>query len=776
MSNKEIQTYSFWSLLQKYSIEVPKIQRDYAQGRENRKTEIIRNNLVTAFFNAIEKKDNENLNLDFIYGSIDANNKLTPLDGQQRLTTLFLLHWYLATISGNLNIENKNTLLKFTYETRLSSRRFCDALVSNEVRISNTTKLSSQISDTTWFYFTWKKDPTIKAMLTMLDTIHTKFKGQLGFWDQLINNNPIEFEFLPLNKFNLSDELYVKMNARGKALSDFENFKSWLDEKLELKTSSEFKKDWSLKLDTIWTDLFWNNDDKDNSIDEEMISFFRGIAMFNYIELFEVNDKNRKEFEKRVAELNDYNQYISNEEFETLLFKEIETVTNSKNNIFESINCFLDFYYNNEENVLNIIQKIFFWNELDNNIFLQFIQKPTYSQRILFFGLFKYILKHKGNSDTFTNSKNEFIRFFRILRNLVENSEITPTNIKNVLISIDKLVNSENILTFLSDKNIQLQGLDGMQVTEEQQKATLILQNNDWETEIIKAENHLFFKGNIGFIIEFSESNLEKFKNYFNILELIFDKDGNKFLNKNIFQRALLTKGDYTKNGYKLLNSVKEWKFYLKQSFDKLDNLKKLLDDNSINLIDLSNSFQDIIDNYLSIDTNINKYIWRFNLIKHPIIWSVSEYKYLRRNPEVGDVSIRRKERNHYNDNLPINSFREIILSKLLDSNSNFKLIQPSDKLDINFQTNRIVKSDINFYKNDWVGICLENSEDFFPVIYFHNVNSLEFGIRKKNFKINHNKFELKQNIIDELNLEFLGDENVYWEYYKFIDYSKKKK
>lgn len=33
------------------------------------------------------------INLDFIYGNLDGDTFL-PLDGQQRLTTLFLLHWY----------------------------------------------------------------------------------------------------------------------------------------------------------------------------------------------------------------------------------------------------------------------------------------------------------------------------------------------------------------------------------------------------------------------------------------------------------------------------------------------------------------------------------------------------------------------------------------------------------------------------------------------------------------------------------------------------------
>ena len=79
-------------------------------------------------------EDKPNRDLDFVYGSLRKINGKTdfiPLDGQQRLTTLFLLHWYLYQISDNdiLKKEFKSNLLKddksmFTYETRSSSSRF----------------------------------------------------------------------------------------------------------------------------------------------------------------------------------------------------------------------------------------------------------------------------------------------------------------------------------------------------------------------------------------------------------------------------------------------------------------------------------------------------------------------------------------------------------------------------------------------------------------------------------------------------------------------------
>jgi len=76
------------------SIEIPIIQRDYAQGREDTDTVAIRRDFLDVLISALTTTDS--VGLDFIYGEV-ADGVLKPLDGQQRLTTLFLLHWYVAS-------------------------------------------------------------------------------------------------------------------------------------------------------------------------------------------------------------------------------------------------------------------------------------------------------------------------------------------------------------------------------------------------------------------------------------------------------------------------------------------------------------------------------------------------------------------------------------------------------------------------------------------------------------------------------------------------------
>ena len=106
---------SFWKFIGNYQIEIPIIQRDYAQGRLGK--EYLRNNSLGNLKQALDYQLPESaLKLDFVYGSEDEG-KLSPLDGQQRLTTLWLLHWYVALRAGKLE-EASVRLRNFTYETR----------------------------------------------------------------------------------------------------------------------------------------------------------------------------------------------------------------------------------------------------------------------------------------------------------------------------------------------------------------------------------------------------------------------------------------------------------------------------------------------------------------------------------------------------------------------------------------------------------------------------------------------------------------------------------
>ena len=114
------QSYSFIDIFEKGQINeivIPLIQRDYAQGREEQSVNVVRKRFLNSLYSAITETP---ICLDFIYGDINDKGVLTPLDGQQRLTTLFLLHYYVAK-KENVEEEKCAFLRRFSYETRYSA-------------------------------------------------------------------------------------------------------------------------------------------------------------------------------------------------------------------------------------------------------------------------------------------------------------------------------------------------------------------------------------------------------------------------------------------------------------------------------------------------------------------------------------------------------------------------------------------------------------------------------------------------------------------------------
>lgn len=246
-------------------VVIPKIQRAYAQGRKDARSTRTRTKFLDAIFQAVI--DNHPLTLDFVYGKND-NGFLVPLDGQQRLTTLFLLYWYASRKSG----ENCEFLSHFSYDTRYSARDFISRLLTYYPDWE--APLSASIADEAWFPLDWKFDPTIEGMLVMLDAIDEKFKDIDNLLTALDN---IKFYFLPIQEMGLTDDIYIKMNSRGKPLTDFEHFKAEFEKALKAVNESIAKRIIQ-KIDVAWTDFLWPYRGENNIIDDQFLRYFRFIC------------------------------------------------------------------------------------------------------------------------------------------------------------------------------------------------------------------------------------------------------------------------------------------------------------------------------------------------------------------------------------------------------------------------------------------------------------------------------------------------------------------
>lgn len=258
-----IANHSLREFLDKYAaVEIPILQRDYAQGRLDLQTKGINRkgeNFIRVLFNAL--REEKGLCMDIIYGSIETRDDdhpeektFIPLDGQQRLTTLWLLHWYLSQWEERSE-EIAPLLQRFTYATRSTARDFCQRLCSLRLTQDELANPLEYFSERMWFTSKYSYDPTIQAMLNMLNAIAKEQHKQPVSFDLL---ESLQFRSFDIGAYELTDELYIKMNRRGKQLESIENLKADFVGYLK-KIGHDFSKpdSYDRKLDHEWADMAW---------------------------------------------------------------------------------------------------------------------------------------------------------------------------------------------------------------------------------------------------------------------------------------------------------------------------------------------------------------------------------------------------------------------------------------------------------------------------------------------------------------------------------------
>jgi hypothetical protein len=640
MSNNEFNSKesSFFQLIGETKIEIPIIQRDYAQGRKSEKR--IRNNFLDALL--LATKDQNKLELDFVYGSTGTGT-LQPLDGQQRLTTLFLLHWYTVCKENKLN-NNEDMLKKFTYETRASSRSFCTQLVLNGIDFNNllpadkdkNNRISNTIKDAPWYFLAWRRDPTITAMLNMLDAIDEKFKNSDPIWEKLVDENRITFQYIELKNFGLSDDLYIKMNARGKPLTTFENFKAKFEQHITLKgwEDDNDKLKFSSNIDTSWTDLFWNHRDSENKIDDAFIKYFAGQAINLYAQNLHI-EHDQSAYDATLVQLQKKTSHkVTNDAVNReLIEKRIEKLFNSPNDLepkdflqksdLEYLKDSLVIYSNkasqfDPQNIGNLS----LWDYCSNStLFKEFIKVDgltTYKQRVLFYAQTAYFLASDHNSISLAN-------WLRVVRNIVQHATIDSAGTFIGAIGLIKELSygCTDIYEFLASKSI-VSKFASSQVNEEVQKSRIIKRDLLNKDTIHSTEDTNFCKGRIDFALycidsadDHSEFNPAKLNEVKNVIKEHLDADDIT----NDFRRALFTIGDNSFYNYWsswsyntetvkrcMIENITDLKSFAYRN-ESRDYLKTLV--NKLNEKEL----KEIIDDFEPLGDTPN---WKVRLIKEP--------------------------------------------------------------------------------------------------------------------------------------------------------------
>lgn len=508
---------------------IPEIQRDYVWGNN----EIV----LRRFLNNIFNNNKKELDIGFFYEYKVYQNKeiYALIDGQQRITTLVLLYWYLG-VDGNC-IRN------FKFKVRENCNNFLENLLKvkiDDIKKINVESISEKIKNCIWYLSIWDNDPTVKSMLKALDIIENEF-NKITKEDIKSNiEKNIIFTCLTNDDRNVEKE-YISLNARGRELEKYEELKAILVEDMKDRNK------WLEKWEKNWQDILWEckgveADDTDNMWNA-VLYWARDIFVIeNNIckpNLEKENNKNKK------GEIDfDFELISIKDEYKNDLLK----IINKNKDSFQK-KCQFD-----DENKVIDIYTIIAGGKKDS-------YKLGNGQRALFYGLL-YLVKSKYNiknvesinsiGDLTINENDEILEKIRVFRNLIQNSYIDSSNLKNAVESL-KLLAEKTIDNNFNEllKNKKIKGIDLEQRYEEALKLDIFKQYPKHKDIILKIENDTLFNGKIKdiFIIMLSDNILDVKKNY--------------------EAKTLFTKC----NNYKILSNMKEkYLIYLFEKYKEIDD------------------------------------------------------------------------------------------------------------------------------------------------------------------------------------------------------------
>ena len=600
---------NLFALLSRYRVVIPGIQRHYVQGANNPKAESVRKQFIKEIFTAIEKKQNE-FNLHFIYGPINTNGEdsFVPVDGQQRLTTLWLIARYAVEKAEPSNCKDLLRLLsRFTYEDRINAKRFCQALTCEDSRWDITQDPNPDILCQDWFVDYWKEDETVASMIRMLSTIHEEWnKHQDSITAEDILEaiaSKIRFE-LKIDAFG--DDIYMKMNARGLQLTQWENFKAKFSEDL----CEDKKESWDKEMEEL-SNLFFTCSGEHELPDN---AFF---ALYARIMAYEAK-KTGVDCGNGIKELADYKKwnhielpFVPYSDFSGIM-QGIQDIRNEPiaSTVAETCVKMIKTVLASAQNIVPYFG--------DSKLFDTFFHPQNGNELDFTLCCYEYFKKFV-NEDVDTS---HFLKALRLMWNILENEDRQYENPDYRVELIKKIID-------LGDQTLYSPQIKEIEKAPEQaiEEAEKAIHCNDqsmpsdwneerlgtwsnWNDAIEKAEECAFFHGSIRFLYEKNSNE-----------ETTWEKFATKLSNcKNLFTKDGLSEEKKVKANQVLISHCENWiNLIRKPVFDTdKESWKQVLTD--VKLSEYVNGLllspNEIVDNHNGIiQILIDDAIWK-NLIK----------------------------------------------------------------------------------------------------------------------------------------------------------------
>lgn len=572
----------------KNKIIIPDLQRDYCWGDKawdkdvEKHTELI-SGFVDNLIDMFKKSPNDNLTLGLIYGYESPKNHIQLCDGQQRITTLFLLLGMLNRLSENkfikLLISEKELLHDdkepyLQYSIRESTLYFlsdlvCEFFLKKEVRIED-------INSSKWYFSEYDQDASIQSMLAAIKTIEKKISQKIDYerFGNFIANN-LQMLYYDMGDRTRGEETFVIINTTGEPLTATENLKPILLGNLDNKelkypsTKGEENKSTALEyFSNHWEDReewFWKNRNGSGEAGN-LVADYGVNEFFRWVTALKLNIDNKEVFKEEISSVRE-----SVSDF-------VKSKANDKNYLFELHKFFklTKFLFENK----GVLSAKKTW--LAPNVKNKFI-----NAQITWFQLLPVIaFLHRFGLDV---QERKIIRVKVFFENLSRIDSVSK-NVAELIYDAIKLIRE------MPDNDIasayEVQGISSQVLSvEEKLKFKIYLESEDrYKVEEIfwKSEQHPVWSGEILTLLEWSmvddRFDLPTFEHYINVFNKLF-YDKMNYPELDVTRRALLTRNltNYPRKfsgntNYSFCWEYSDWQTLIKDNKQKIGIFLKELE------------------------------------------------------------------------------------------------------------------------------------------------------------------------------------------------------
>lgn len=603
-------------------IMIPDLQRDYCWGNPE-------NNLVRGFVEGLLSLDkSQRITMGLIYGYYNAYTPehLQLCDGQQRLTTIFLIMGvlnrklgfsaYACMLMSSFELEEDDQEPYLQYAIRESSLYFLSDLTVNYF-LKDGIDSSEAIDRQPWFLNEYRLDPTVCSMLSAIKTIEELLndvsqEDLLALGDFIANK--LEFLFYDMGTRENGEETFVIINTTGEPLSATQNLKPLVIDQ-NLAVVPDVAQRWEEMETWFWTHRNQIDTEYPHTAEEGMNCFLNLVRLLHC-----------KSEEQSYETIEDNGRFP----YKEISFRELYEVFLVYRNLYE-----MDFSERMDMPVRYPSKQSFFQQERIYAIL------PT----------MQYCLRFREAED------EDVKRIYHLFSNMARYRDTNRYKDNRTGSLYSPSFRAVQMIKDMPTKDyLSLASIldDRIDIKEEPEKMRFIesYQNlpeirRQVELLFAKAENHTVLNGQIAVLVGWAESDMNRFRGYYQRFEALWNVEDLQGM--DLLRRALLTRG---MSGYPYSVTPNFVNFGNKNTWQAIvknnsDDIRSFLED--------SHSLQEMIDEFR--DTK-NKW---YAFIKDGSKMQFSEYK----NSYVyGDVVIDMKKERTSSDYMIVH--RNTVFSKNL--------------------------------------------------------------------------------------------------------------